>query len=261
MSDADQREASTALERQNVFDSPAERTAIHARVARIVRRSGVVAALVIAAVGCGDEVERAALPIADDFSGECRWPEEETEEVALRCEEGVYRFVLKEVGRSPLTSIPLSTDAPVDAVVVETEATLEQFSGNPAEPVLHGVACLSSEPGEPDQGYLFFVTPGYYSIVKQDETQSGEGRRLEVLEESSSSAVEGYGSANRVRGQCRSRDGRSELAMTINGQDVASVADATGFGPFRAFGFSIFSTSGTTISFDTFVARQLGRGD
>jgi hypothetical protein len=229
-----------------------------------MRRSALLLALVVGLAGCANEVRRTGLPIEDDFSGGCDWAQDDTEDVSLSCESGEYRVLLKRTDRTPFHVIPRRVDQPVDSATVEADAKLVTFGGDENDFEGDGVTCWASRPNDPTQGYAFVVRPGAYAILREDEKDQRLSGQLyfRAFKDSNSDAVAGLGKVNRLRGQCRARGGRVELAMWVNGRRLATATDRAGFESFNGFGFVVLgSVPGTQVSFDNFRAAELGTGN
>jgi hypothetical protein len=138
----------------------------------VARRTvlATAAGVVVLAACSGPDLDGSALPFEDDFSGECRWPEEENANVSLRCAFDAYAVVLK---RPSQQSAEVDLDAAAEAIRVEADAKVIRGAPSPSAPTgtaVFGLGCWEDE----EQGYVFrtFVD-GTFEIARE----GGEGRR------------------------------------------------------------------------------------
>jgi hypothetical protein len=239
---------------------------VAASLSRVAALCGLVALL----VGCASKVHREQLPIEDDFSGDCKWSEDDDEDVSLGCEDGEYRVLFKSTERTAKHVIFRRLEEPIDSAAVETDATLRAFPGTGADRFeFEGVGCVASPPGHPTRGYLFVVglagpEERGFAIVRIDETDQSlrEQGYFRNLVDQQSEAVAGIGAQNHIRGECRATKQGVELAMYLNGEQVGTATDPDGFRPFEGFAFFVFaSKAGTDVRYDNFSAEEIAEGE
>jgi hypothetical protein len=229
---------------------------------------GLVVAIPVSVVllfaGCAGEAQREELPIQNDMSGDCGWPEATDQDLSLSCEDGHYRVFLGSVERTSKHIVEKHFKSPVESVAVEVDSILRRLPN--AGGVLAGVGCVASGPEEPIQGYVFFLGAegerSGFAIVKVDETDDTLEQQgfLEVLTEGTSDAVEGVLGNNHVRGECRVTDSGVDLLVLLDGDQLARATDQDGFAPYDGAGLLVQATSaGTEIWFDNFRAEEIGR--
>lgn len=230
---------------------------------RVAARGGALLVALALVGACGGEVARSDLPITDDFSGSCRWSEDNDEHISLDCQEGTYRALFKRTDERVHHVVPRRIAQSVASATVEADVTLRAFPGGSSEDFqAHGVTCLASPEGAPIQGYSFLVAPSVrgIAIVKHDETDASleEQFYLRALVDEQSGAVPSVGETTRIRGDCRADGEGVELTMYLDGKEVARAHDPSGFAQFEGLGFVVMSTRvGTEIRFDDFKADAL----
>jgi hypothetical protein len=195
--------------------------------------------------------------VQDDFSDPASgWPKDNGETALLDYGDGGYRILIKAPGPRDAR---LSFGLPVEAVSIEADATERAgpySSGQIDEYEFHGVACWGAE-GESDDlelGYKFVLTPeSHYGILRDD--QSGQG--LVILAEGDLDSV-GYGTTNRIRGDCTAGGGGSTLlVLYVDGRKIAQARDPDGPERFPAIGLTVETSEvGTDIFFDNVLARN-----
>lgn len=213
---------------------------------------------------CASEPERRALPISDDFSGECDWVEDDDEHISLGCDDGGYRALFKRTDERLHHVIFKRIEDPSHFVSVEADATLRVFpQGSSVDFQAHGVGCFASPAGERAQGYLFLVAPGVRSValvrIDEEDESLREQFYFRALVDEESEHVAAVGGTNRIRGKCQAADDGVEVTMYVDGKVVGQVRDPKGFRPFEAFGLIVISSKGgTDVLFDNFKAEEIG---
>jgi hypothetical protein len=193
--------------------------------------------------------------VEDDFSDPVSgWARDDDDAVLLDYADGGYRVLMKAPG--PRDARLTFGAGDVQAVSVEADATeragpyiLEQ----PDDFEFHGVACwgAGADSNDLEFGYKFVLTPeGHYGILRDDQSEDG----LVILAEGDGD-FGGYGATNRIRGECRTRDGRSTLVLHVDGKKIAEARDPDGPDRFPAIGLTAeTSEAGTDIHFDNVLA-------
>jgi hypothetical protein len=221
------------------------------------------ASVALSVVACASSVPRDDLPIEDDFSGDCKWSEDESEAISLGCENGEYRLLFKNTQREDHHYIPRRSETAVDSVSMETDATLRTFGGGRDDFEFHGIGCWASKPDKPARGFVFVLEPAVhgFAIVENDETNQSlkKSDYFRALVDKASAAVPAVGAKAHLRADCRATATGVELKMFVNGTQLGTATDSNRFGPFEAFGFLALSTkTGTDIRYDNFSAKELG---
>jgi hypothetical protein len=201
--------------------------------------------------------ESADIFVQDDFSDPASgWPKDNGETALLDYGDGGYRILIKAPGPRDAR---LSFGLPVEAVSIEADATERAgpySSGQIDEYEFHGVACWGAE-GESDDlelGYKFVLTPeSHYGILRDDQSDDG----LVTLAEGDLDSV-GYGTTNRIRGDCTTGGGGSTvLVLYVDGRKIAQARDPDGPERFPAIGLTVETSEvGTDILFDNVLARN-----
>jgi hypothetical protein len=199
----------------------------------------------------------AGIFVQDDFSNPASgWPKDNGETALLDYADGGYRILMKAPGPRDAR---LSFAPPVEAVSVEADTTERAgpySSGQIDEYEFHGVACWGAE-AESDRlelGYKFVLTPeSHYGILRDDQSADG----LAILAEGDLDSV-GYGTTNRIRGECTARGGGSTLlVLYVDGRKVAQARDPDGPDRFSAIGLTVETSEvGTDIFFDNVLTRN-----
>jgi hypothetical protein len=119
----------------------------------------------------------------------------------------------------------------------------------------HGVVCWGADAQSDDLrfGYKFVLTPErHYGILRDDQSADG----LVVLAEGDLDSA-GYGTTNRIRGECTLRGGGSTLlVLYVDGKKIAQARDSDGPERFAAIGLTVETSEvGTDIHFDNLLAR------
>jgi len=208
--------------------------------------------------GCTGEVQRDELPIADNVSGDCQWSEDNDEDVSLACEDGQYRILVKSVKKTAKHIIPRRLSEPVESASVEVDTTLARLPGK-GSAAFSGVGCIVSGANKPTRGYIFFVgnTPdgAGYAMARIDETDKSlrDDAYFKFFDDATSDVVGGVGETNHIRGECEGASYGVNLAMFVNGKQVATAIDPGGFHPFDGFAFQLLvPEQGTDISYDNY---------
>jgi hypothetical protein len=200
--------------------------------------------------------------VRDDFSDPASgWSRENNDAVMLDYADGGYRILMKTPGPRDARLSFGSTDEPpaVEAVSVEADATQRAgpySSGQKDEFEFHGVVCWGADAQSDDLrfGYKFVLTPErHYGILRDDQSADG----LVVLAEGDLDSA-GYGTTNRIRGECTLRGGGSTLlVLYVDGKKIAQARDSDGPERFAAIGLTVETSEvGTDIHFDNLLARN-----
>jgi hypothetical protein len=214
----------------------------------------LVAALLLL-VGCASDVQREELPKEIDFSEGCDWTEDDDEHIFLGCEEGAYHARFKRTDERIHHIVPLRLETAADSMRFESDLTVAEYDGSSDDFELEAIGCVSSEFGEPLQGYLFGIAPEIHgiAIIKVDETDESVAEQFyfRALVDEESEAVGGIGETMRITGECRPVGNTVELTMSVDGEQVADTRDPDGFAPYDAAAFVVLSTkAGTEMVYD-----------
>jgi hypothetical protein len=198
--------------------------------------------------------------VEDDFSDPASgWSKDNDDAVLLDYADGGYRILMKTPGPRDARLSFGTPDEPlaVEAVSVEADATERAgpySSGQIDEFEFHGVACWGADTDSDrlELGYKFVLTPeGHYGILRDDQSAKG----LVVLAEGDLNFT-GYGTTNRIRGECTAGGDRSTLlVLYVDGRKIARARDPKGPDRFPAIGLTVeTSQAGTDILFDNVLA-------
>lgn len=202
-------------------------------------------------VGCSKDSE--ALPLIDDFAGECTWPESSSDIYRAGCVEG--RYVLR-LERSGSIEQARSLGDAIDALRIEV--SIASGRETPAQ----GVGCWSGEdvaeegrPGGP--GFAGAVAgTGEYAIFRDPP---GPGTPQPMLARRQD-AVELREGTNRIGVDCVRGAAGVTIALRLNGNVIAVAKDDGAHAPFTSIGmFATNAQSGGEARFDDVSARALSR--
>ncbi len=185
---------------------------------------------------------RAALPITDDFSGDCHWPGGEIQGMSFGCDRGAYRLRLKTPGPYHIhQNLGLSASG----VIVEVDASVTSGRGTEPGKALLGIACLS----DPWHGYIGILqTDGGWAIMRLDKD-------FTQLAGNGAGSVIGLARTNRLSVACARENGTATLvSFFVNGRRVGSVRDHSGQTPFNGVALYTDTFPGDVV-FERFVAR------
>jgi hypothetical protein len=218
-----------------------------------VHRLGALSALLVASglalAACStSELGGAALPLEEDFSGACAWPEEESAHSIIGCFAGTYRIIVKDrYGQLSLYGLGTKTDA------LHFEADGRVLRG-PRPPfatskyLSYGVGCWADD----DRGYVLSVSPdGLYAILR-DEPDTD---RFALLAERAS-ATRAPRTA-RIAADCVARGGVTSLVLSLDGEEVLVARDENGYAGFQSVGFLLDASEEAEVRFDAAAAREL----
>jgi hypothetical protein len=195
--------------------------------------------------------------VQDDFSDQASgWPKDDGEAALLDYADGGYRILMKAPGPREARLSFGSPEEPraVEAVSIEADATERAgpySSGQLDDYEFHGVACWGDDL---ELGYKFVLTPeSHYGILRDDQSDDG----LVTLAEGDLDSV-GYGTTNRIRGDCTTGGGGSTLlVLYVDGRKIAQARDPDGPERFPAIGLTVETSEvGTDILFDNVLARN-----
>jgi hypothetical protein len=189
---------------------------------------------------------RAALPIADDFSGDCHWPSGENERMSFGCDQGVYRVRLKKAGPN---HIPQNFGLSAPAVSVEVDASVRSGRGTDLGSALLGIGCLSHR----WHGYMGIMsTNGAWAIMRVE-------KEFAPLAGTKPGSIPGLGRTNRLRIVCAGASGGATVvSFFVNGRSVGSVEDESGQASFNGVVLYTDTFLGDVV-FERFVAREPSR--
>jgi hypothetical protein len=194
----------------------------------------------------GRRLVPAQATFADYFDGPCRgWSTDQDARASLSCVGGAYRMLVRNPDRPQHSRL---FDRPRPRVSVEADIVF--LKPRKGEFELHGVTCWSSR----SVGYIFALAPdGYYGIVKVDVLR---GRQKMVTDGMTERSLTGVGVRNRVRGDCKVGKDSAELALFINGDQVAVARDKAAPKAFTGYGlFVATSERNTDVRFDNVLVR------
>ena len=176
----------------------------------------------------------------DDFTVDCRSPEETNDWFTARCEGGAYRWT---VTRSP---VHVREDLGLSAGTVTFEVGASVAGGPSAVPgnTAYGIGCLTAlgsplSPGRMRRGYLAMVrTDGGWGIVRMDfDTLQGRDRWVPLAGSNQPGAIPELLPSNRLAITCSRAAASTVVRLDVNGREVKTVVDG-GFdhlGPPDAF--------------------------
>jgi ankyrin repeat protein len=189
---------------------------------------------------------RRSLPVAFDFSGQCRWPVGDTSRFSYGCLGDAYRLHLNEAG-----PVHVVANLGVEATSVRVEVQTRVETGRSTEPgaALLGVGCMS----ERWAGYLAFVrTNGAWAIMRLE----GKFKQLAAANAPSPRSVP----ADRPYAlalECHNDPGGdTQVAFWVDGVRVGSASDPGRSAAIRGAALYADAFPGT-VAFDDLVVRDL----
>lgn len=182
--------------------------------------------------------------LSDDFSDEASgWPSGRARFGSFGYTDGAYRVRLDQSGS--IRRGLVFTERPVRAIEASMTAT-----ERPGRPSSFGIGCYALA----ERGYLFLVDRlGRWSIRK--ELAAGG---LAVLTEGAGAGLRAPGTPVELAAGCSgSREGRVELAFSVDGDQIGSAVDLDGPRSFRGLAVVVQSVAGDSeIVFDDALVRS-----
>jgi hypothetical protein len=218
-----------------------------------MHRLGAFAALVaasgLALAACSDsELDGSPLPLKEDFSGHCEWPEEETARSIIGCFGGTYRIIVKD-RYAQLSLYGLGTRT--DALHFEADGRVLRGPRPPfatSKYLGYGVGCWA----DAERGYILSVSPdGSYAIFRDEPNTD----RFALLAEGTGPRQESR--TSRIQADCVSRDGVTSLVLSVDGEELAVARDENGYDAFESVGFLLDASEEAEVRFDEAAAREL----
>jgi hypothetical protein len=206
------------------------------------------------AIAAGCAGESPVLPLSDDFSGKCLWPESSSNSDSTGCSGGEYVLKVEKPGHEERAR---SLGVDLDALRVEVDAVIRSGATGTG----YGVGCWTgedtTEDGRPDGlGYVFFVTPDGGWVIARDPVGPGLPQALAVR--NPPGAIELNEGTNRIGADCVRDAGGVTLVLRLKGAAVAVASDNQAGEPFTSIGFFAGTDdAGAEVVFDNAAARKL----
>lgn len=219
----------------------------HDSIRSLMATAAMMALSALAGTGCSlpSDAAPAALPIDDDFSGDCTWPTGGDSHFSLACTGGVYRLTPMVQGRHTYHAT-LDYRLGASAVRAEVDARAIGQPDAGRRGTVMGIGCVT----DANHGYLAAVgTDGSWGIARLDHD-------LTWIAGTDNPGALAAVSSTRVGIACTAPRGRpSIVSLLVNGHPVSSVADDHVYAPFNGFMLWTSSYPGR-IEFDRLAARR-----
>ncbi|MGH3033137.1 MAG: hypothetical protein ACRDON_01090 [Gaiellaceae bacterium] len=209
----------------------------------------VLLAASLALAACStSELGGSELPLEEDFSGDCEWPDEESAQSIIGCFGETYRIIVKgDYGQLSLYGLGTNTDA----LHFEADGRVVRGPGPPfavSRYLNYGVGCWADD----DRGYVLSVSADGSSAILRDQPDTD---RFELLAEERNATRERR--TGRLAADCVARDGVTTLVLSVDGEEVLVARDENGYEAFGSVGFLLDASEEAEVRFDEAAAREL----